>query len=80
MSYQVKVSGIVHSLDPIFSPTGYAKAVFTTTDDLEVGANGKELLFKFTNEFNTECIDKLLSSLITESRNVDWKLEVKEIK
>ena len=78
MSYQVKVSGIVHSLDPIFSPTGYAKAVFTTTQDLEVGANGKELLFKFTELFTTDCIDKLLSSLITESRNVDWKLEVKE--
>jgi len=76
--YKVKVAGVVHSLDPIFSPSGYAKAVFTTTDDLEVGANGKELLFKFTQLFTTDCIDNLLSSLITESRNVDWKLEVKE--
>ena len=82
MNFKVKVSGIVHSLDPIFSPTGYAKAVFTDTDNLEVGADGKALLFKFTEPFITSSnlsIDNILNSLVTESRNVEWKLEVQEV-
>ena len=79
MNFKVKVSGIVHSLDPVINPVAYSKSTFNRTDGLEVGANGKELLFKYTNEFTTDCIDNLLTSLITESRNVDWKLEVKEV-
>ena len=79
--YKIKVAGVVHSLEPIFSPTGYAKAVFSIMDDLEVAAEGKKLLFHYTSPFYTtadQSIDRILKCIITEPRNVEWQLEIQE--
>ena len=76
MNFKVKVSGVVHSIDPVINPIAYSRSTFNRIDGLEVGANGRELLFKYTNTFTTDDINKLLFTLIEEPTNVEWKLDV----
>ena len=72
----VLVSGVVHSLDPIFNPVAYAKATFVTTEGLEVSAEGKQLKFFFSEPFKTDSLDSLLPTLIESASNVEWNLTI----
>lgn len=76
MNYKVLVAGIVHSVDPIFSPTAYARATFEKMDGLEVSSEGRQLKFFFKSPFVTESVDTLLKTLIKSDSNVEWDLSL----
>jgi len=78
MNFQVKITGVVHSLEEIRSPVRYASATFSTIDNLEVRAEGKRLYFKYSNWFNTDDISALLEGVIQGTpSNVEFELDVK---
>ena len=83
MNYQVKVSGTIHSLDPIISPKGYARACFNNPNEVSVAAEGKKLHFIcYTSH---KMIGKASISDITDGilkgddSNVEWNIELKAI-
>ena len=83
MNYQVKVSGTIHSLDPIISPKGYARGTFTNPNDVSVEAVGKKLFFtcytthKMTpNDSIKDITDGILKG---DDSNVEWNIELKPI-
>ena len=84
MEYQVKVSGILHSLEPIMSSTAYRNASFTNPNDISVEAVGKKLFF---SSYTThKMIDKASLSDITsgilkgDDTNCEWTIELKPVK
>ena len=80
MMYEVTIAGIVHSLDPILSPQGYARAVFTQPHNVSVEAVGKKLFFTCRHKVDVNGSDRLeditAGVLNGDDRNVEWNLEV----
>ena len=73
------ISGIVHSLDPILSPKGYARAVFNTPDRVSVEVEGKKLYFTCYDKINVSPTDRVIDItagiLRGDDRNVTWNIE-----
>ncbi len=84
MEYQVKVSGILHSLDPIISPTAYRNASFTNPNDISVEAEGKKLYFScYTSHkmTSTDSINDITNGILRGTdENCEWSIELKPVK
>ena len=80
MEYDITIGGIVHSLDPILSPQGYANAVFTRPGDVSVEAVGKKLFFTCYTRERVEgsfTIEDLTKGILNgDDRNVQWDLKI----
>ena len=77
MTYSVKVSGIVHSLEPIRSHVAYARAVFgNNITQVRTSANGKELNFEVIGTQRVSkmtTLDEVTEGLFTsDDNNVEW--------
>ena len=77
--YSVRVSGIVHSVDPILSPEGYARAVFNEPSNVSVEADGKKLYFTLYRGIDVnggDRIEDILAGILNgDDRNVHWTLD-----
>ena len=64
----IQVSGKVYSLDPIFSPDGYARCVFgSNVSHVEYEVEGKCLSFNVVTPVESQDIDYLVTNLIPAS-------------
>ena len=84
MEYQVKVSGILHSLDPIMSSTAYRNASFTNPNDISVEAVGKKLYFTcYTSHkmIGNASLNDITSGILKgDDTNCEWNIELKPVK
>ncbi len=84
MNYQVKVTGIIHSLEVIISPKAYARATFTNPNEMSVEAVGKKLFF--TCHTTHKMIGKASINDITngilkgDDSNCEWNIELIPVK
>jgi hypothetical protein len=72
------ISGVIHSVDPIFSSRGYARACFgDRIKYVSYEAKGRSLLFNFHRPIVvTEGDDPTRGWLTSDDdRNVDWIVE-----
>ena len=81
MSYKLRIQGIVHALDPIFSEVAYARATFVEPDNFRTSANGTQLTFTAKKDVILNDISELSEALAkvvkgTDS-NVEWTLDLK---
>ena len=79
MTYSVKVSGIVHSLEPIRSHIAYARAVFgDNITQVRTSATGKELNFEVIGTQKVSkmaTLDEMTEGLFTsDDNNVSWNI------
>ncbi len=79
MTYSVKVSGIVHSLEPIRSHVAYAHAVFgDNITQVSTSASGKELRFEVIGTQRVSkmaTLDEVTEGLFTsDDNNVSWNI------
>lgn len=77
MTYSVKVSGIVHSLEPIRNHVAYARAVFgDNITQVRTSASGKQLKFEVVGTqkvSKTATLDEVTEGLFTsDDNNVEW--------
>ena len=79
MTYSVKVSGVVHSLDPIRSHTAYARAVFgDNLNQVRTSATGKQLMFEVIGSQQVSkmaTLEEMTQGLFTsDDNNVTWDI------
>ena len=81
MSYKVQVSGIIHSVDPVFSPLAYGRATLACHSQVDYDLVAPKQL-KFTlkslvivNDL-TELQRELDEMVIGDHRNIEWTLKL----
>ena len=76
----ISITGEVYSIDPIFSPVGYAKSVFQENiDKVEWRTEGKCMSFTVISPVNSNDIPFIIDSLVPDvvnGRKVNFNIEV----
>ena len=85
MNYLSRVSGIIHSVDPIFNEMGYARACFgKNIHSVRVKAEGRKLHFQVVGLMKVSdesSLSELTQGLITgDDTNVSWTVELTHAK
>ena len=84
MAFTARISGSVFAIDPIFSPDGYAKAVFQDNiDSVDYQVDGKELLFTYKKPLTLgkelppiDIVERLIPDSVNGRRvNINIQLE-----
>ena len=81
MNYLARVTGTVHSIDPIFNETGYARAVFGNhLHNVRVKAEGRKLHFQVVGLIkmtDNSSLAEFTQGLITgDDTNVEWNISL----